>query len=256
MVLALKSQSKLMNKWDLDARLAENYNSTFGELVKIFVASTDPKPVGFDDRLQKALRQRNDLAHQYFWDRGIKFCSNNGRAEMLAELHQMQKEFTTLDDDLAELIEARIQQQGQNIEAFRTRIADSLREMIAGTREPHNPERVPNPIELIGAEVWRPNLSEPGNLVLITRDGKYLIPGEKGLCYGPPEPPSGSNVVTHLYERAFPATINPRPKTEISWNYGIPLANGYILRAETKPDNAAHEFYVSIKRSATRNKTA
>jgi hypothetical protein len=253
MVLALEAQAERMTAWDFDARLAEHYSNTFGTLVAKFVESPEPKPTGLNERLQMANSQRNDLAHQYFWDRGIKFCSEEGRAEMLVELHQMQKDFTSLDDELGRLTEAKIQRRGQELESFRVRTEISLREMIAGSREPHNPETVPNPVEIVSAQEWRSETSKPGNLVLIAQGGRHLVPGEKGLCYGPSAAPPGSSVVFLPFEKAFPAIVNPRPKiTSCLWNYSIPLKNGYILRAQTKPKSAAHEFLVSIQPTGKR----
>jgi hypothetical protein len=254
MVLALEAQSERMTAWDFDARLAENYGSTFGTLVTKFVASSEPKPAGLTERLLSANCQRNDLAHQYFWDRGIKFCSDEGCMDMLVELRQMQAAFTALDDELGQLADARILQRGQSLESFRQRTELALREMIGGTLEPRNPESVPNPVEVVGAEEWRSDVSKPGNLVLIAKDGRHLAPGQRGLCFGPRSVPSGKTAVALSFDKAFPAIVNPRPKTSSSWNYGIPLENGYILRARTTPDSATNQFFVSIQRTSKRDR--
>jgi hypothetical protein len=100
-------------------------------------------------------------------------------------------------------------------------------------------------VEPIGAQEWRSAVSKRGNLILISNDGRYFAPGEKGLCNVPSAAPARSSVLDLSFEKAFPATVNPKPKTTSLWNYGIPVANGYLLRAETKADGASNEFFVS-----------
>jgi hypothetical protein len=199
-------------------------------------------------RLQRANDQRNDLAHQYFWDRAIQFASSDGQAEMIAELKQMEAEFTSLDDDLGEIVNSLIRDRGQDIDSFHSRVEASLNAFLSGAQIPHNSESVPNPVEVMAAQVWRVNSDEPGNLVLISSEGRHLVPGERGICYGPPSVPPGMTARTLSFDKAFPAQINPRPKTTAPWNYGIPLANGHVLRAETKPDLAPGQFRVWIQR--------
>ena len=42
--------------------------------------------------------------------------------------------------------------------------------------------------------------------------------------------------------------LNPRPKTASAWNYGIPLADGFVLRAQTKSGLDPGQFWVWIQR--------
>jgi len=224
MALALEGQSQHMTTWDYDARLAENYQNTFGGLVSKFIASPIGLSSGLSDRLKRASLQRNDLAHQYFWDRAIQFASSDGQLEMIAELKQIQDEFTALDDELGLIVDAFVKGRGDSVEDFHSRV------------------------EVIAAQVWSVNPDDPGNLVLISSEGRHLIPGERGICFGPTSIPVGVIPRTLLFDKAFPVQINPRPKTTAPWNYGIPLANGHVLRAETKPGLAPGQFRVWIQR--------
>lgn len=248
MILALEGQSQHITRWDYDARLAENYQSTFGGLVSKFIALPIALSSGLSDRLQRASLQRNDLAHQYFWDRAIQFASSGGQLKMIAELKQLEAEFTALDDDLGLIVDAFLQGRGDSVDDFHTRAEVSIHAFLSGTQTPHNPASVPNRIEVMAAQVWRVDPGEPGNLVLISSDGRYLVPGERGICYGPISVPTGVTSRALSFDKAFPVQINPRPKTTVPWNYGIPLANGHVLRAETKPDLAPGQFHVWIQR--------
>ena len=247
MLLALEGQPEGATAWDFDARLAENYQSTFGELVSKFLSSSLAASTGLSARLQRANEQRNDLAHQYFWDRGIQFVSPGGQQAMIAELQQMKNNFELLDDDLAALQEAAVKSHGEDIESFQSRVESNLHGYLSGVALPHSPERVPNKIVVVAAEEWRSEVAKPGNLVLISEDGRYLVPGEKGLCYGPMAIPRGKTKRSLSFDKAFPAELNPRPKVTSSWNYGIPLANGYVLRAKTRLGLRVGEFLVWIK---------
>jgi hypothetical protein len=167
---------------------------------------------------------------------------------MIAELKQIENEFTALDDDLGLIVDAFVQGRGDTIVDFHSRTEMSLNAFLLGTQIPHNPERVPNRVKVTAAQVWRVHPGESANLVLISSEGRHLVPGERGICYGPTSVPPGVTAKTLPLDEAFPAQIIPRPKTTAPWNYGIPLANGYVLRAETKPDLADGQFRVWIQR--------
>ena len=51
-----------------------------------------------EERLQKALAQRNWLAHGYFSDRSIDFLSEPGRDKMVQELQEVSEFFHSLDE--------------------------------------------------------------------------------------------------------------------------------------------------------------
>ena len=54
-------------------------------------------------RLQRALRTRNFLAHDYFRERAAQFLSFTGRNEMLDELETMEAELRRADKELEPL---------------------------------------------------------------------------------------------------------------------------------------------------------
>jgi hypothetical protein len=167
---------------------------------------------------------------------------------MIAELRLMQADFESLDDDLSKIFDAQIESRGEDLGSFRARSEAHLDRFLSGIEIPHNPEKVPNHMEVVAAQVWHSDPSKPGNLILVSKEGRYLVPGERGLCYGPPSTPAGTTAGALVLSKAFPAKINPRPKTTAPWNYGIPLANGYVLRAETKPGLAPGLFHTWIQK--------
>jgi hypothetical protein len=143
--------------------------------------------------------------------------------------------FEYLDNELAELTREYTKRRGISADALESSTTDHLKGLIAGVMKPHDPQRVPNPVEIIAAYEWRVDGTVKSKLVLASHDGRYLVLGEKGFCYGPQDISAQEELVLKAhFEKALPARANPRPKTSAPWNFAIPLANEYILRA--RPD--------------------
>ena len=72
------------------------FSKTLGQLVSKVTAvaglSSDEEQL-----LEKALDQRNRLAHRYFWERSIDFLSTSGRTSMLKELEEIVDSLRTVD---------------------------------------------------------------------------------------------------------------------------------------------------------------
>jgi hypothetical protein len=233
-LFAVFDDSKLMTAWDYDARFAESFESTFGTLVAKFAELPSPGHEQLLKQLEKAVNDRNVLAHHYFWDRAAQFCSSEGRTEMIRELVEMGNCFESLDQELGQLARGIAQRRGLTKEVLKAQTAAETEALLSGDARPYRPERVPNPIEIVTAYEWRTDSTVKSKLILGSKDGKYLVLGDRGLCYGPQNIPAEELVVKADFERALPATVNPRPKKSVPWDYGIALANGYTLRA--RPD--------------------
>lgn len=233
-LFAVFDNSKLMTAWDYDARFAESFESTFGTFVTKFAELSSPGHDQLLKQLEEAVNDRNVLAHHYFWDRAAQFCSSEGRAEMIRELVRMGNRFESLDQELGELARGIAQRRGLSKEVLQAQTAAETEALLSDAAKPYRPERVPNPIEIVTAYEWRADSTVKSKLILGSKDGKYLVLGDRGLCYGPQNIPAEELVVKADFERALPATVNPRPKKSAPWDYAIPLANGYTLRA--RPD--------------------
>lgn len=248
MVVSLVETTNGATTWDFDARLAECYAMTFGELVTRFSALPPASHLDLASRLRLAVGDRNMLAHQYFWDRAVSFNVTEGRGKMLTELQRMQAEFEAIDHDLAALSKSEMTVRGDTPEDLSARTMTVMNGYLDGTLMPQDPLRVPNKIEVVAVQVWRPRKEPHGTLVFVTGEGHHLVPGEKGLVYGPARMPQDYVVEAVDFADAFPVELNPRPKTAVPWNYGIPLANGYVLRAQTRSDAKPGVFFLWIQR--------
>src|ERR1035438_7210436 len=226
MVIATLNLERL-TAWDYDARLAENFELTFGQLAMRFAETAGDKHRELVVKLESAVDDRNKLTHHYFWDRAVAFSSVEGRNEMLRELASIGDRFVTVDEELSELTAGVVSEEV---------VQTHLEKLLSGAAAPHDPRRVENAVVLVAAYEWR--VGDSGDvkckLVLASEDGKYLILGEKGLCFGPQTIPAGELFVKANFTGALPARVNPRPRKAGGWNYAIPLANGYELRV--RPD--------------------
>ena len=230
-LLAVLIDSSPMTAWDYDARLAENFQCTFKELVSRFAATSIAS--GQDQllsKLEKAAKDRNELAHHYFWNKASQFSNTLGRIRMVEELSDMANRLECLDRALSELACESVQKRGLTKEMLDEITETEVRKLVAGTAEPIRPKRVPKTVGISCAYEWRKGTVLRCPLVFASREGKFLILGENGLCFGPQDIPPEELVAKKDFSRALPASVNPRPKTSVPWNYGIRFANGYILR--------------------------
>jgi len=76
--------------------LEGHFERTLGGLVKE-LGKAAKLPIGFEADIKDALKKRNWLAHNYFWDRAGSFLSRDGREKMLLELRETFSLFKKLD---------------------------------------------------------------------------------------------------------------------------------------------------------------
>lgn len=89
----------LNDPWD------EHFKETLGRLVRRFTQQAEGDQQLIDD-LAEAVRLRNHLAHAFWRERAEDFCSDAGRADMIAFLEQARELFIRVDEQLTELSEA------------------------------------------------------------------------------------------------------------------------------------------------------
>ena len=86
----------IVTKADFDELLEMLFSKTLGSLTQ---SATDLPEITTSERneLEEALRKRNWLAHNYFWEKAIDFLSESGRASMIEELRDAAHQFEQLD---------------------------------------------------------------------------------------------------------------------------------------------------------------
>ncbi len=91
------AEQLLSDPWD------DKLKSTMGALVKQLEAYTQADPELAAD-LVEAIQLRNHLAHSFWRDRADGFCTEDGRARMIADLIEARKHFQDVDQRLTATI--------------------------------------------------------------------------------------------------------------------------------------------------------
>jgi len=121
---------------DAERLLSDPWNDKFKEtmdkLIKQLSNLTQADPNLADD-LVEALRLRNDLTHNFWRERAEDFCSDEGRAKMIAYLIEARTHFEDVDQRLTETVgTASLQQSGLTAEHVERRYQEQLRKVASG----------------------------------------------------------------------------------------------------------------------------
>jgi hypothetical protein len=250
MFIAASETSKRFAAWDYDDRLANNLESTFGALVTMFSEISEPEDQQLLAELQKALAERNELVHQYFWKRAVEFTSTNGRVEMLRELKNLVDRFDSLDGQLSERTNRAAREKGVSEEALQAHFD----RILAGVDAPHDPRKIRGPITVTRACEWRLGDSVECGIVLVS-DAGNLVLGRNGLVLGPQAIPKEQLKTKPEFAKALPATVNPKPRKAGAWTYVIQLANGYVLSVRPDEKDGRQIVRFGLKRNAPKVRT-
>lgn len=83
----LKVNPTNLSREDFNKLLDRLYEQTMGRTIRELEQRTG-LPAGLEVRIREALRLRNWLAHDYFWERAAQFHRRDGRAKMKVELDE------------------------------------------------------------------------------------------------------------------------------------------------------------------------
>jgi hypothetical protein len=120
------AEQLLSDPWD------DKFKATMGALLKQLEAYTQGDPELAAD-LVEALRLRNHLAHAFWRDRAEDFCTEDGRARMIAYLIEARKHFDDVDQRLTATIgAAALQQWGVTPESIEACYHDMLSQVKHG----------------------------------------------------------------------------------------------------------------------------
>ena len=84
----------------VDTLEEQNFERTFGALIKAIKSSGIAVPQGLNDKLVESLTMRNRLAHRFFREHATNFLRPEGRAVMAHELKDMRVLFKETDQQL------------------------------------------------------------------------------------------------------------------------------------------------------------
>jgi|SRR5579859_272265 len=247
MLLAASENPEYFTAWDYDDRLASNFDSTFGTLVRMFAETAGPSDQPLLAELEQALRNRNELVHGYFWNRSVEFVSRDGRAKMLEELATLVKFFDSLDIKASVRVDDLLQKGGVTEDIVQTH----FEKLMSGTATAHDPRTLQKSVVISAVCEWRVGDTVKSGILFVSDVGNLVL-GQKGLCYGPKEIPAEHLKPKPEFAKALPATVNPKPKKADDWNYVIPLAKGYDLRVRPAEANGKRVIRFGLRRQSSK----
>jgi hypothetical protein len=117
---------------DRERYFETEFQRTLGMLVAKIRAVT-PVPLAIEGRLVRAVRLRNWLAHEYFWDRAWQILTVQGRAEMIVELDAAAEFLESLDGELTGVSDSWLARVGVSREVVEAEMLTHLAKTEAGS---------------------------------------------------------------------------------------------------------------------------
>jgi hypothetical protein len=94
---------KKITKAQYDELLESNFQKTLGELVNRIRRSVKI-PGKLENTISEALKERNRLAHNYFWEKAVAFTKEDGRQTMIEELREIADFLEATDSELSAIV--------------------------------------------------------------------------------------------------------------------------------------------------------
>ena len=112
---------------DRDAFYDKELTKTLGRMAKDLTNIKSVSPT-LKDRLKRAVKIRNWLAHRYFYERSSKILSLRGREHMISELQEQADFLQALDGEFTEILEKWMEHLGASKEDIYEEVRKFLRE--------------------------------------------------------------------------------------------------------------------------------
>lgn len=207
----------------LEEHLVEAYSSTLGRIVDLVLPLLPDKLI---NKLRDAIRQRNFLAHHFWFERIHLTSTSEGVVRLIEELSRYSKTFRELDSKIQKLTTPVYPRIGLT--------DDALEEALNAVRrgedmEPLWRQRRPRKEEAIVGAYEVPTKSGRSTLVFKTEDGCFWQLCDAGLGWTFHDRiESGWKPIEGL-SNLLPARVNPRPQIEKPWYYELSFGDGVSL---------------------------
>ncbi len=121
---------KIKKLSDFDNSLDSLFTKTFGRLIKKFKKQQIDIYDDFENDISNALKKRNWVAHNYFWERVGHFATTDGRNYMVNELNEISIIFEELDKNITEITNEWYQKNGvkpESVKKYMEKIVNSAK---------------------------------------------------------------------------------------------------------------------------------
>ena len=241
MILAFSSfQNKLnITRPRIEEKLVDAFSLTLGQ-VKDSLKNILPDVLYL--KLENAVKQRNFLAHHFWFERIHLMSNTKGLRQMLEELSALSALFSKLDEQVSDYFKPKYHQLGFTDKI----IQNSLDEILSGKP----PEPLPQKRKLKKQErlvrVWEfklPNGALP--LIFETEDSRLWQLCDIGLGWTNFDRIGTNWKENKIIQTYLPANINPRPKDCQPWEYEFKLNKNAVLWV--KPGSQERSFKWGIR---------
>jgi len=230
--------------------LKENLTKTFGAVL-IALRDKIDCPGNVQERLDQARQRRNWLAHDYWWQRAVALRSDEGCAEMLAELDEQVSFFNEMNALFQQILLTYLSLRGAESDWIRDELAPLLEQpetLSPGER------RLGERETLIG--IWiqtcRGGDERVETPLFEMADHTWWALSEDGLTPGPVQVDLPALRLRKDYQRLLPAEITPRPANAAGWNYSMPLSNGYYIWVSPSTHNGMWKLRWGMRKTKER----
>ena len=223
-------QNTSLTRPRMEELLARSFSLTLGD---VGTKLEQVLPPAFHDRLRDAVRRRNFLAHQFWFERAHLMVRVRDVLGLIEQLDDDAAVFERLDADVTAW--SGLMQRALGI--TEATLAESLGQILDGASDDPLPDKraVRDVERALGkrqrlVRVWDFALEDGRRpLVFEFADGSFWQLSDVGLG-STRFKEVGSDWVEHPAVRPYlPADIQPRPPVAASWDYIIQLAQGAVL---------------------------
>jgi hypothetical protein len=226
----------------VEEHLRDSFDLTLGQLIRTVL----PR-LAYDLQrdLQHALKDRNFLAHHFWYERSHLFGTTGGINRMLEELSAYILEFEEVDERLNILLVPYLERVGATPELLGG-IMERLR--LGEPDEALIQQRKPLKTETIIAAYHVPVESGKSLLVFQSDDGLLWQLCDAGLGWTSYKEVGNDWVPALKFAPHLPARINPRPKTVCAWEYTLIFNNASLA---VRPGKTQREILYKFEISET-----
>jgi hypothetical protein len=231
----------------LDYEMSEEFQRTLGQIVLRLDDLPEKLPAAIIDRLPTALKYRNHLVHDYWWEKAAYPLSEKGRLTVINEQQTYIDFFEELDRLLSAEYEPLVRERGIDLGAALDRLLEKSRK----DPQPESKPRLLSKREIL-SKAFRYRF--PGDRskyipVFSLADGTLWTFGDRGLIPAPEEISREDFEPINELAGDLPAEVNPRPKSHVAWTYFLDLSNGIRLQVTPAPTGKAGAYRWKVLRS-------
>jgi len=224
----------------VEEKLAHASSLTLGQIKD---ALKDILPDELFSKLDYVVKQRNFLAHHFWFERAHLMVSSTGLRRMLEELAVLSVLFSELDEQVSDYFKPKFRQLGITDEMLQ----NSFDEILSGKSLeplPQKKRKLKKQERLVRA--WEFKLPD-GTLPLIfeTEDGCLWQLCDVGLGWTNFDRIGPDWKVNKVIQPYLPANIDPRPKNCQPWEYEFKLSKNAVLWV--KPGSRERSFKWGIR---------